>query len=253
MLWCRNVASRARWVEEAGAAEVLDNKGKLWLTTGIARGGKLYYNVEEIGFLAERGALVILDDKDETVGMEEIYGKIASGSYGCSWDAFQAYTHLKFLGYIVGRYDVPWTMKHICSGDVTNSPESMDATSQSFGKANGACNDITKLLIGMHIGGMYPSFKVHLPNSKFKKSYPGVPSFLVCLLSFQFISYNLPIGISGHNLFCCWIWHKDKPPSRDELETVENKFDDIPLKFCQVDNGRISFLSFDKVTLPSLP
>ena len=50
MLWCRNVASRARWVEEAGAAEVLDNKGKLWLTTGIARGGKLYYNVEEIGY-----------------------------------------------------------------------------------------------------------------------------------------------------------------------------------------------------------
>lgn len=179
-------------------------------------------------FLAERGALVLLDDKDETVGMDEIYGKIAGGSYGCSWDAFQAYRHLKLLGYIVGRYDVPWTMKHICSGDVTNSPESMDGTSQSFGKANGACNDITKLLKEMRIDGMYPSFKVHLPNSKFKKSSPGVPSFLVCLL-------------------------RDKPPSRDELETVENKFDGISLKFCQVDNGRISFLSFDKVTLPSLP
>ncbi|VAI34169.1 unnamed protein product [Triticum turgidum subsp. durum] len=178
----RNVASRARWVEEAGAAGVLDNKGKLWLTTGIARGGKLYYNVEEIGFLAERGALVLLDDKDETVGMEDIYGKIATGSYGCSWDAFQAYRHLKLLGYIVGRYDIPWTMKQIRSGDVTNSPVSMDGTSQSFGKANGACNDITKLLEGMHIDGMYPSFKVHLPNSKFKKSSPGVPSSLVCLL-----------------------------------------------------------------------
>ncbi|KAM3311964.1 hypothetical protein ACQJBY_032139 [Aegilops geniculata] len=224
----RNIESRARWVEEAGAAEVLDNKGKLWLTTGIARGGNLYYNVEEIGFLAERGALVLLDDKDETVGMDEIYGKIARGSYGCSWDAFQAYRHLKLLGYIVGRYDVPWTMKQIRSGDITNSPESMDGTSQSFRKANGACNDITKLLKGMRIDGMYPSFKVHLPNSKFKKSSPGVPSFLVCLL-------------------------RDKPPSRDELETVENKFDGIPLKFCQVDNGRVSFLSFDKVTLPSLP
>ena len=179
-------------------------------------------------FLAERGALVLLDDKDETVGMEEIYGKIATGSYGCSWDAFQAYRHLKLLGYIVGRYDVPWTMKQIRSGDVTNSPDSTDGTSQSFGKANGACNDITKLLKGMCIDGMYPSFKVHLPNSKFKKSSPGVPSFLVCLL-------------------------RDKPPSRDELQTVENKFDGIRLKFCQVDNGRISFLSFDKVTLPSLP
>jgi tRNA-splicing endonuclease subunit Sen54 len=44
------VASRAVWVEEAGAAEVVDSKGKLWLTTGVNRDGKLYYNVEEIGY-----------------------------------------------------------------------------------------------------------------------------------------------------------------------------------------------------------
>jgi hypothetical protein len=37
-------------VEEAGAAEVVDNKGKSWLTTGVTRGDKLYYNVEEIGY-----------------------------------------------------------------------------------------------------------------------------------------------------------------------------------------------------------
>ncbi|XP_044950038.1 uncharacterized protein LOC123399712 [Hordeum vulgare subsp. vulgare] len=224
----RNVASRARWVEEAGAAEVLDNKGKLWLTTGITRGGKLYYNVEEIGFLAERGALVLLDDKDVTVGMEEIYRKIAGGSYGCSWLTFQAYKHLKLLGYIVGRYGVPWTIKHSRSGEVTDSPESMDNTNLSFGRADAARNDITKLLKGIHIDRMYPSFEVRLPNSKFKKSSPGAPSFLVCLL-------------------------RDKPPSRDELETVENKFGGIPLKFCQVDNGRISFLSLGRVTLPTLP
>jgi len=46
----RNVASRARWVEEVGAAEVVESKGKLWLTTGVTRGGKLCYNVEEIGY-----------------------------------------------------------------------------------------------------------------------------------------------------------------------------------------------------------
>jgi tRNA-splicing endonuclease subunit Sen54 len=28
----------------------VDNKGKLWLTTGVTRAGKLYYNVEEIGY-----------------------------------------------------------------------------------------------------------------------------------------------------------------------------------------------------------
>uniref|UniRef100_A0A453L7M3 Uncharacterized protein n=1 Tax=Aegilops tauschii subsp. strangulata TaxID=200361 RepID=A0A453L7M3_AEGTS len=59
------------------------------------------------------------------------------------------------------------------------------------------------------------------------KSSPGVPNFLVCLL-------------------------RNKPPSRDELETVE-KFAGIRLKFCQVDNGRISLLSLDRVTLPTLP
>jgi len=37
-------------VEEIGAAEVVESRGKLWLTTGVTRAGKLYYNVEEIGY-----------------------------------------------------------------------------------------------------------------------------------------------------------------------------------------------------------
>ena len=49
----RNVASRARWVEEIGAAEVVESRGKLWLTTGVTRAGKLYYNVEEIGYVRQ--------------------------------------------------------------------------------------------------------------------------------------------------------------------------------------------------------
>uniref|UniRef100_N1QPB4 tRNA-splicing endonuclease subunit Sen54 N-terminal domain-containing protein n=1 Tax=Aegilops tauschii TaxID=37682 RepID=N1QPB4_AEGTA len=266
----RNVASRARWVEEAGAAEVLDSKGKLWLTTGVTRGGKLYYNVEEIGdtryevppryyavpeahsrpegrlglqrnlpslplklqlsspFLAERGALIFLDDEGGTIGMEEIYGKIAGGKYGCSWDAFQAYKHLKLLGYIIGRYAVPWTMKNNPTCETTDSLERMPDTDQSFNRADGVHNGITKLLKEMHIDGLHPSFEVYLPNSKFRKSSPGAPCFLLSML-------------------------RDKPPSRDELETIESKCDGIPLKFCQVDNGRVSFLSFDKVRLPSLP
>ncbi|KAL6845919.1 hypothetical protein ACP4OV_023367 [Aristida adscensionis] len=224
----RKVASRARWVEEAGAAEVVDGRGKLWLTTGVSRGGKLYYNVEEIGFLAERGALVLLNDKDETIGMGDIYEKIAGGKYGCSWDAFQAYRHLKLLGYIVGRYGVPWTMKHSDTSNILDRPTNMLDADQSIDRVDGAFGDITKLLKEMHIDGIFPSFQVYLPNSKFKKSSPGAPSFLLCLL-------------------------RDKPPSRIELETVENKIEGIPLKYCHVDNGRVSFLSFDNVTLPSLP
>ncbi|KAL6656287.1 hypothetical protein ACP70R_007113 [Stipagrostis hirtigluma subsp. patula] len=224
----RKVVSRARWVEEAGAAEVVDSKGKLWLTTGVNRGGKLYYNVEEIGFLAERGALILLNDKDETIGMGDIYEKIARGNYGCSWDAFQAYKHLKSLGYIVGRYGVPWTKKDSGTCDIIHESTSMDETDQSVDGADGTFSDITKLLKEMQIDGICPSFQVYLPNSKFKKSAPGSPSFLLCIL-------------------------RDKPPSRVELEAVENKFEGIPLKYCHVDNGRVSFLSFSNVTLPNLP
>ncbi|KAI4988798.1 hypothetical protein ZWY2020_036115 [Hordeum vulgare] len=228
MLWSRNVASRARWVEEAGAAEVVDSKGKPWLTTGVTRGGKLYYNVEEIGFLAERGALIFLDDEGGTIGMEEIYGKIAGGKYACSWDAFQAYKHLKLLGYIIGRYGVPWTTKHSPTCETTNSLEGMPGTEQRFDRATGVHNGIPKLLNEVHTDGLSPSYEVYLPNSKFRKSSPGAPCFLLSML-------------------------RDKPPSRDELETMESKCGGIPLKFCQVDNGRVSFLSFDKVLLPSLP
>ncbi|KAG8062423.1 hypothetical protein GUJ93_ZPchr0003g18342 [Zizania palustris] len=226
----RKVVSHARWVEDAGAAEVVDSKGKLWLTTGVNRDGKLYYNVEEIGFLAERGALVLLDDEGETIGMEEIYKKIAGGNYGCSWVAFQAYKHLKLLGYIIGRYGVPWTVKHSHTRGITDSSTSVVDTDQSFDRVGGAgaCNDITKSLKEMCIESIHPSFQVYLPNSKFKKTSPGDPSFFLCLL-------------------------RDKPPSRDELETVENRFEGIPLKFCHVDNGRVSFLSFDKAVLPTLP
>jgi tRNA-splicing endonuclease subunit Sen54 len=42
--------SRARWVEAAGVAEVVESKGNMWLTTGVTRGAKLFYNIEEIGY-----------------------------------------------------------------------------------------------------------------------------------------------------------------------------------------------------------
>jgi tRNA-splicing endonuclease subunit Sen54 len=133
-------------------------------------------------FLVEIDALILLDDNDETIGKEGIYEKIAGGKYGCSWDAFQAYKYLKSLGYIVGRYGVPWTMKNNGTCDTTVPPTSVVPTDQSFNRVDGTCSDITKLLKEMHIDGVSPSFEVYLPNSKFKKSSPGAPSFLLCLL-----------------------------------------------------------------------
>jgi hypothetical protein len=65
----------------------------------------------------------------------------------------------------------------------------------------GACNGITKFLKEMHIGGIYPSFEVHLPNSKFKKSSPGDPNFLLCLLRYCSCSWHHPTTVS--HLWTC--------------------------------------------------
>lgn len=130
--------------------------------------------------------MVLLDYEGETIGMEEIYGKIAGGKYGCSWDAFQAYKHLKLLGYIIGRYGVPWTVKRSHTYSVTDASTSVVETDQiqSLNRVGGASNDITKLLKEMCIDDMHPSFEVYLPNSKFKKTSPGDPSFVLCLLRY---------------------------------------------------------------------
>jgi tRNA-splicing endonuclease subunit Sen54 len=133
-------------------------------------------------FLAERGALILLNDKDETIGIEDIYEKLAGGNYGCSWDTFQAYKHLKSLGYIVGRFGVPWTMKHSGTCDTVAPRMSIVEPDQSLNRVDGASNGITKLFKEMQIDGISPTFEVYLPNSKFKKSSPGSPSFLLCLL-----------------------------------------------------------------------
>lgn len=126
--------------------------------------------------------MVLVDDKDEEIGMEYIYEKIAGGNYGCCWNAYQAYKHLKSLGYIVGRYGVPWTMKHSGTCDSGAASTNMIGTDQGLHTTDDTCNDITNWLKKMHIDGLCPSFEVHLPNSKFKKTSPGVPSFLICLL-----------------------------------------------------------------------
>ncbi|XP_072972655.1 uncharacterized protein [Typha angustifolia] len=176
-------------------------------------------------FLAEKGGLV-LDDNGTHFGMEEIYKKIAEGKYGCSWEFFEAYKHLKSLGYIVGRHGLPWTMKQNCHvSSILPSTENSNQNSDREVEDNIV---ITDLLKGMHIDEIYPAFDIYLPNSKFRKSSPGNPSFILCLL-------------------------RDKPPSRKEVETLEKKCSGIPLKFCYVDHGRVSFFSFDKVMLPSLP
>ncbi|MFS7975552.1 putative tRNA-splicing endonuclease, subunit Sen54 [Helianthus anomalus] len=43
----RKGGSKARWREELGMAEVVSNKGRMWITTGIVRDGKLYLFLED--------------------------------------------------------------------------------------------------------------------------------------------------------------------------------------------------------------
>ncbi|KAK9125193.1 hypothetical protein Scep_014039 [Stephania cephalantha] len=53
---------------------------------------------------------------------------IPYGKSECSWESFQAYKHLKSLGYIVSRHRVPWTSKiDKSSANLT----SLDATSEN--------------------------------------------------------------------------------------------------------------------------
>ncbi|XP_043690680.1 tRNA-splicing endonuclease subunit Sen54-like isoform X1 [Telopea speciosissima] len=224
----RKNKSKACWDAEMGMAEVMEKKGRIWTTMGVVRRSKTYCFIEEILYLAQIGALVLLDAYDTVLSLKDICEKVAEGKNGCHWEAFEAYRHLKSLGYIVSRHGVPWTMKSVqsfsdsaCLEGITESNEIADRKSEDE-------LSIISLFKDLHINELRLGFDVYLPNSKFRKSCPGDPSFILCLTSGQ-------------------------PPLRAELENLEKKCNGIPLKFCHVDHGRVIYFSFDKVDLPVLP
>ncbi|TXG70384.1 hypothetical protein EZV62_005319 [Acer yangbiense] len=49
--------------------------------------------------------------------------------------------------------------------------------------------------------------------------------------------------------FSCRVY----PPSKAEIEVLERQCGSIPMKFCHVEHGRVSFFFFNKVELPILP
>uniref|UniRef100_A0A5B6Z5S1 tRNA-splicing endonuclease subunit Sen54 N-terminal domain-containing protein n=1 Tax=Davidia involucrata TaxID=16924 RepID=A0A5B6Z5S1_DAVIN len=223
----RKDISKARWNDELGMAEIVDNKGRMWTTTGIVCRSKVYCSVEETLFLAEAGALHLLDDNDTLIPLKNIYKKVAEGKSGCCWESFEVYRHLKSLGYIVRRHGIPWTMeKSVKSKSV--SLQGMPEINGVLDKESEDKNFIIDLFNNMKINELRPLFDVYPPNSKFKKSSPGNPSFVLCLPG-------------GH------------PPSKPEIEDLERQCNGIPLKFCCVEYGRVSFFSFNKVELPALP
>ncbi|CAI9115543.1 OLC1v1016467C1 [Oldenlandia corymbosa var. corymbosa] len=87
---------------------------------------------------------------------------------------------------------------------------------------------INKMFTGKQRKEVQPIFDVYNPSSKFKKSSPGHPSFVLCLA-------------------------RGQPPSKQEVEDLEKRCGGCPLKFCKVDVGRTSFFSIDRVEFPVLP
>lgn len=223
----RSERSKVRWNEKLGMAEVLEKKGKMWITTGIARSGKTYCSMEEILYLAEIGALDVLNVDNIPIPLGDMYTKVAEDKdkYGCSWESFEVYRHLKFLGYIVGRHGVAWSMKN-----VKNKPngQGMEELCSITDRGSVDDNFIAEMFGNFHLGGTRPMFDVFPPNSKFKKSSPGNPSFMLC-------------PASGY------------PPSKQEIEDLVTCCGGIPLKLYVVEHGRVSLLSFTKVELPVLP
>lgn len=175
----------------------------------------------------ELGALRLLDNSGRSISLTEMYEKIAGRKSGCCWELFEVYRHLKSLGYIIGQHGVAWSLKSIKSH---LKPVDLEVTEESKLVDMGSKSElsINKLFGKLQINDLRPDFDVYLPNSRFRKSSPGDPSFLLYLSR-------------GH------------PPSKAEIEALERQCGGIPLKICLVTEGRVSFFSFEKVELPVLP
>ncbi|CAA6661267.1 unnamed protein product [Spirodela intermedia] len=229
----RSEVSKARWDESIGMGEIIEKKGRIWTSTGMTRnGGKLYCTIEEIIFLVERGALLLLDTSDRVLDLKYIYMKLAEGKCGCTWESLEAYRHLKSLGYIIRRHGIPWTMKNEKSCcPATSHSAFMSVISDKMGKSDKVKEEdvsIVQMVKQIAIDEMKLDFDVYLPDSKFRKTSPGDPNFILSLLG-------------------------SKPPSRADVEGLEKKCNGVPLKFCHVDHGRVSIFSFEKLNLQILP
>lgn len=109
------------------------------------------------------------------IELKDLYEKIAEGKSGCCWENYEVYRYLKGLGYILSRHGVPWTSKDAAITTPIGEEESVCASECPEDK-----DIVTKLFGDMQICDVRAVFDVYLPNSRFKKSCPGEPSFVAC-------------------------------------------------------------------------
>ncbi|CAL0310594.1 unnamed protein product [Lupinus luteus] len=230
-LHSRNVQCKGWWNDEIGMTEVADKHGKMCVTSGICGSDKTYSSIEETVYLMELGALQLSDNGgDRSLALKDMYKKVLGRKGGCCWEQFEVYRHLKHLGYVVGRHGVFWSLKGTKRSHKNVALEDINESKQLVEMGCKVEPPVNELFSEFQIDDLRPDFDVCPPNSRFKKSSPGDPSFLLYLA-------------------------RDHPPSRTgiEIEALEKQCDGIPLKIARVTGGRVSFFSFDNVELPVLP
>lgn len=149
------------------------------------------------------------------LSLQDLYGKVTDESNGCCWEMFEAYKQLKSLGYIVARHGVHWTMKKNRKTDSkSDSLEGIPERKTEIARESEERHSLIKLFNNMQINEVKPVFDVYHPDSKFRKSSPGDPCFILCLA-------------------------RGLPPSKAEIEELESRCNGIPLKLCHVEHGRV--------------
>lgn len=125
----------------------------------------------------EIGALLLVDNNDTSLSIKDIYAKVS----GCAWELFEVYRHLKSLGYIIGRHGIAWSTKAVKSRSQSVSLQDSPQSSEVVDVELKDERSIIELFNDLHINEARAVFDVYLPNSKFRKSSPGNPRFVLCL------------------------------------------------------------------------
>lgn len=115
--------SFASWKPDVRFAEISLQRGKLWQHMGTSLKGKLFCDLEEAMYMAERCNLLI-QVGDKIASVKELYGLMCDQNL--AWEAYYAYAYLRRAGYVVRRFPMRWKIQResdlSIKGAVTDGP-----------------------------------------------------------------------------------------------------------------------------------